>query len=509
MNLKLKNVAKAVSVLCFAFLLTNCTNDESTDAKPLVAQDEKIKDAEKITDAQKWFSTYKSKSGTGKSADDDFNKVFRNIDYYWENATVVTLEDNTTAVAVPIKDTPEDPEYKGQKMLYLYPSDSKYQSVIQEIFPDSKAEIDDSEKKEGFADLKSFSGFIITWDLKKGFIKGARFKNDTITAIVKDVRMEFDSDAPAKGKSTGKMAPIEDDGYVYGNEDEVVTRGGSAYALNNVIVTQKSPAPSFTPIERYNFNIGGGSDLKDYLNTPTGAGRGGITPPISAPSPAEIAAAIQKQIYADNLPACLKNILNDLVKINAGPGNMIVKFAGEEATGYNWTMLQGANELGVSGNTLSTYNETTGITTTFDIIQYPNATELGWAKTMLHESIHAYLTTYYKLQARGYIGEYPKLFQDWCANGNKDLNKYQHEEIARNLVKYFGDALESYGISKGYNLNKQFYQDMAWGGLLEIDAFKNLPQADRIRISNTINIEMSGMDDLGNKKPQKGKKAGC
>jgi len=55
---------------------------------------------------------------------------------------------------------------------------------------------------------------------------------------------------------------------------------------------------------------------------------------------------------------------------------MIVKFAGEEATGYNWTMLQGANELGVSGNTLSTYNETTGITTTFDIIQYPNATEL-------------------------------------------------------------------------------------------------------------------------------------
>lgn len=50
---------------------------------------------------------------------------------------------------------------------------------------------------------------------------------------------------------------------------------------------------------------------------------------------------------------------------------------------------------------------------------------------------------------------------------------------------------------------------MAWGGLENTDAFKRLPKTDRTRISNTINIELTGVDDLGNKKPQKGKKAGC
>ena len=73
----------------------------------------------------------------------------------------------------------------------------------------------------------------------------------------------------------------------------------------------------------------------------------------------------------------------------------------------------------------------------------------------------------------------------------------------------FGSALETYGNSQGYKLPKQFYEDMAWGGLLQTDAFANLPKADKIRISNTINIELIGLDDLGNKKPQKGKKAGC
>jgi hypothetical protein len=50
---------------------------------------------------------------------------------------------------------------------------------------------------------------------------------------------------------------------------------------------------------------------------------------------------------------------------------------------------------------------------------------------------------------------------------------------------------------------------MAWGGLIETDAFMKLPEAERKRISNTIEIELRGKDDSGNAKAQKGKKAGC
>lgn len=89
------------------------------------------------------------------------------------------------------------------------------------------------------------------------------------------------------------------------------------------------------------------------------------------------------------------------------------------------------------------------------------------------------------------------------------MNKPQYEEIVRSFVKSFGDAFEMYAITKGYNLDKQFYQDMAWGGLEETDAFKNLLEADRKRISNVIQLELRGTNMKGNPKPQKGKRAGC
>lgn len=271
MKERFKKTAKLL-LICLMFSFLSCENQESYSTNQASTQEQKITNAPKITDAEKWFNAYKSKSNTNKSTGGDFHKAFKNIDYYWENASIIPLDDNLTAIAVPIKDTPEDPNYRGQKMLYLYPSDSKYQSVIQEIFPDSEADIDDNQKREGFEDLKSFSGYIITWDLKNGFVKGARFKNDTITEEVKDVRMVFDTDAKAKGNSTGKMTPMFDEGDGVGSERSITTRGGTAAVpLNNVIVVQKSPAP--TPKD-YSIGgaFGGDSGIKGYLGTPTGGG---------------------------------------------------------------------------------------------------------------------------------------------------------------------------------------------------------------------------------------------
>jgi hypothetical protein len=74
------------------------------------------------------------------------NEAFRDLDYYWENAKVIKLDNNATGITVPVKDNPENPEYKGQKMLYLYESDSKYQALLQEILPESRDKIDDEQK---------------------------------------------------------------------------------------------------------------------------------------------------------------------------------------------------------------------------------------------------------------------------------------------------------------------------------------------------------------------------
>ena len=45
-------------------------------------------------------------------------------------------------------------------------------------------------------------------------------------------------------------------------------------------------------------------------------------------------------------------------------------------------------------------------------------------------------------------------------------------------------------------------------GLNKAD-IRKLREADRKRISTTVEIELTGKDDLGNVKAQKGKKAGC
>lgn len=208
------------------------------------------------------------------------------------------------------------------------------------------------------------------------------------------------------------------------------------------------------------------------------------------------------------LKPCLKKILDNLKKNGTSPGNMVMTFTNDwNSTNYNWTVKSGTLDGLTAGNTSSNYNITTGITTIFDSQGFPDATDLSWAKTILHESVHAYLVTYFKTNRPGWVATYPEMIKDWAAK--PDLNAVHHEEIARSLVKSIGTALEIYGVSQGYNLTRQFYEDMAWGGLQETNAFKALPKSDQNRILDTLSAELTGMDINGDYKSQKGKKAGC
>lgn len=154
------------------------------------------------------------------------------------------------------------------------------------------------------------------------------------------------------------------------------------------------------------------------------------------------------------------------------------------------------------------YNSSTGtITTTFDTQAWPDATDLSWARTILHESIHAYLVSYYKINQPNWTATYPQMVQDWGTLQN--WNDVHHEEIARSLVTSIGLSLEEYGQSQGYNLSSQFYRDLAWGGLQGTSAFTNLSQNDKTRILNVIAVEHTGKDINNNTKTQKGTNAGC
>jgi hypothetical protein len=214
------------------------------------------------------------------------------------------------------------------------------------------------------------------------------------------------------------------------------------------------------------------------------------------------------KIDASKLKPCMKSILTNLKSLKKGISHIVTKFAGNKP-GYNWELKDGSLS-GATGTTDSpaSYNKSTGtITTTFDSQAWLNASDLSWARTMLHESIHADLAVSFKISRPTWIATYPTMVAEWGKLQN--WNDVHHEEIARSIVNDVAISLEEYGKAKGYNLSSQFYKDMAWGGLQDTSTFKGLSTSDKKRILDTIAIELTGRDTNGNNKTQKGKKAGC
>jgi hypothetical protein len=214
------------------------------------------------------------------------------------------------------------------------------------------------------------------------------------------------------------------------------------------------------------------------------------------------------KINDSKLDPCLQTILSKLKTLTRGVNQIVVNFAGNTPN-YNWNLKSDyLNGPTGSTNPPALYDFSTGsITTTFDSKTWTDATDLSWARTMLHESIHAYLATQFAINKKDFASSYSTMVSEWGVIN--DWNKLHHEEIARSIVNDVALALEEYGKSNGYNLPSQFYQDMAWGGLQDTITFKSLPFVDQQRILNVISTELTGADINGNAKQQKGKKAGC
>jgi len=214
----------------------------------------------------------------------------------------------------------------------------------------------------------------------------------------------------------------------------------------------------------------------------------------------------EKQIEDSQLEPCMQSIMTDLKNLNKGVGEIIQKFAGD-LDGYNWEVKEGKLSQG-TGMTLTRYNNSTGTTTSiFDSKSWPNASDLSWARTILHEAVHAKLVAHYNVDRPDFLGTYTDMVQDWNTYQNWEI--VHHEEFARSLIKGITDALEEFGIQRGYSHHRQFYQDMSWAGLQETEIFKKLPSAVRERILNVNSIELTGKDLSQISQTQKGTDAGC
>ncbi|MGB4774941.1 MAG: hypothetical protein WBP45_07215, partial [Daejeonella sp.] len=216
------------------------------------------------------------------------------------------------------------------------------------------------------------------------------------------------------------------------------------------------------------------------------------------------------KIDDSQLSPCMKAVLAYVKSLSNGSVATIIKKFSGTMPGYNWTIKDGTLPPFTNGSTNPLYSSITGtVTTIFDSQKFINGSDLAVARTILHESVHAYLVAYFKNDNATYMLDYGKLLDKWNNVKNASANDYQHDLITKNFVADIGIALKEYGMNRGYNLSDQFYQDLAWGGLESTNAFINLSNSDKNRIKDIIVIEHSGLDRFGNSQNKKGNNSGC
>lgn len=218
-------------------------------------------------------------------------------------------------------------------------------------------------------------------------------------------------------------------------------------------------------------------------------------------------------------------ILNDLKGLtNGSVASIIQKFSGS-IPGYNWQLVNTSLPNNENAGTATKINSQGYITTQFDAAKFGNSTDLSVARTILHESVHAYVVAVTYNTLTDPVKRQQLLGPDWLTVA---IN-YGHDYMASNYISPLASALEEYGNNfLGYNLPTQFYQDLAWGGLMdrakldssgnvvkdsqgntvyeEMPVFKSLiPNVnDRNRVRNVVNIELGATGNA-----QSGRNSGC
>jgi hypothetical protein len=245
-----------------------------------------------------------------------------------------------------------------------------------------------------------------------------------------------------------------------------------------------------------NGDMGGSASINLDCNTCMG-GNTGVT----------VCPPFLSRINSTKLKPCMQSILDSIKNLSNGSvAGIIQKFSGN-SPGYNWVLKDGRLLPGKNAATPDRYKNGT-VTTVFDSEKFIRSTDLSIAKTILHESVHAYLVALYREDNALATATYPDYVEKYAMD-KANNNLLQHNVIVDNFVTDIGIALKEYGKMNGYDFSDQFYNDLAWGGLENTPSFNSKSASEKQRILDAIAIEQFGVDNNGMPQNQKGKDGGC
>jgi hypothetical protein len=459
MKIELKKIN--IAVLCsFILIALGCASDN-----------EFTRQETKVSQAKNWFDQY--------DANGSNYALFQNMQYDWNQARVTRSEDGTETIIIPVTELKKDVGEIWEQKLYIYNlGNDSYEASLVEIYPDKRAQ-PDSHSIEG----TNFTGIISIWDLKAGFVKSARFKDNH---AVEEGIVEF----LASSKSmTSKAPPIlctecEDTGAGGGT-----VNGGQ---LRDVIITpqpsQHSPVIIYIPSG--SFSGGGGSTPTGYIpHGGGGGGGGGITAPTTVQIIDELTgkAKCLNGLLNKNGDSFVKKLLANFV----GASEFNIKIVSKEKV---TNLDKNGVPKEVNGKTIHLPGSTL-MTIEISSSKADVNASLDVVRTILHEYIHADI--FRKLNTKSNeIGNKSTDFK-------KTYEEYEnhHGAIAGLYLKSMKDALKDFHknvLTDDYNKytnyfgevpSDAFYEALAWGGLKDIDvkAWTDLPAEKKASIEALAN----------------------
>ncbi|WP_291149280.1 hypothetical protein [Flavobacterium sp. UBA7680] len=245
MRKKFKNAARLIVVFMILATCTKCQKDDDLGQ----ANDKTL------LSAKQWFKNYETEGSN--------YALFQNLDYNWSDAAITNSEDGTKTIIVPINEVKKDPTENWEQKLYIYKlAENNYEASLIEIYPDKNNTDPDSSLIES----EIFTGYISVGDLKKGFLKVAKFENGKL--VENGIINLRSKNKTAKAPSNQVPCPVGTDC------DTDIPGGGTP--LKEVVVNNNYQNPGTGYIIIYNNSGGGytGDTTGGYTNHGTGTGTG-------------------------------------------------------------------------------------------------------------------------------------------------------------------------------------------------------------------------------------------
>ena len=196
-------------------------------------------------------------------------------------------------------------------------------------------------------------------------------------------------------------------------------------------------------------------------------------------------------IISNTVPECVKTVINKLINDNAYVsllnlpdfvknelnlvGNIFDVFNNSNEYHLNFKVANlPPNSQGQDRNATTNYNSSTK---GFDVIlnsdYVENATDLAISRTIIHESLHAYISLIYHTQPFSNLRQ--SMSYLLSTNGNNE-NSAQHILMTKQFLEGIAKSLETWDNSSLSNNN--YYKYLSWSrGMLSTPAFNSLSTA--------------------------------